>query len=129
MKRNFKKGMMKRILVLLVLVVFLFGIDAFRVFYLQFVQGEELKAKAESQQLSDTEVSSMRGTIYDDEGNVLAQSATVWNIFLDPGNIDSEETRTLVVEKLAEILELDGEEKEELYEKSMKDTRYVVIAE
>lgn len=129
MKINFKKETRKRIVVLLVLVLFFFGIDAFRVGYLQFVRGEELKAKAESQQLYDTEVSAMRGSIYDDEGNVLAQSATVWNIFLDPGNITDETVRSLVVDKLAELLELDEEEKAELDEKSRKDTRYVVVAE
>ncbi len=129
MKINFKKETRKRIVVLLVLVLFFFGIDAFRIGYLQFARGEELKAKAESQQLYDTEVSAMRGSIYDDEGNVLAQSATVWNIFLDPGNITDETVRNLVVDKLAELLELDEEEKAELYEKSQKDTRYVVVAE
>ena len=119
----------KRLLALLVFVLFCFSLDAFRIGYLQFARGEELKAKAESQQLYDTEVSAMRGTIYDAEGNVLAQSATVWNIFLDPGNITNEETRNLVVDKLAEILSLDEEGKAELYEKSAKETRYVVIAE
>ena len=129
MKKNYRKGVLRRMLILLVAVVFLFSVDAFRILYLQVAQGDELSAKAESQQLSDTEVSAMRGTIYDDEGNVLAQSATVWNIFLDPGNIDSEEKRTVVVDKLAEILQLDEEGKQELYEKSQKETRYVVVAE
>jgi stage V sporulation protein D (sporulation-specific penicillin-binding protein) len=129
MEGNFKKGMLKRITILMVAIVFLFGIDAFRILYLQVARGDELSAKAESQQLSDTEVKAMRGSIFDDEGNVLAQSATVWNIFLDPFNIKSEDTRNLIVDKLSEILEFNEKEKDELYEKSKKDSRYVVIAE
>ncbi len=129
MKTNSKKGMLQRILILLICLCFLFGIDAFRVLYLQVVRGDELSAKADSQQLSDTEVSAMRGVIYDEEGNVLAQSATVWNIFLDPKNIDSEDKRTLVVDNLATILSFNDEEKKELLEKSKKDSHYAVIAE
>ena len=129
MIKKIKKMMKNRLFVFLMIISLLFATDAVRIGYLQFARGEELKAKAESQQLSDTEVSAMRGTIYDDEGNILAQSATVWNIFLDPGNINDEETRTVVVDKLAEILAFDEEQKQELYEKSQKDTRYVVIAE
>ncbi len=129
MKTNSKKGMLQRILVLMLCVCFLFGIDAFRVLYLQVARGEELSAKADSQQLSDTEVSAMRGVIYDDEGNVLAQSATVWNIFIDPKNIDSEQKRTLVVDNLSSLLSFDETQKQELLEKSKKDTHYALIAE
>ena len=56
-------------------------------FYLQVLKGDEYAAKAESQQLSDTEIPAMRGTIYDSDGNILAQSATVWTVYLDPLNI------------------------------------------
>jgi stage V sporulation protein D (sporulation-specific penicillin-binding protein) len=126
---EFKKKMLKRMLILALVVVFLFTIDGGRLIYLQLINGDELAAKAESQQLSDTEIQSMRGTIYDSEGNVLAQSATVWNIFIDPSNITSEEKRTLVVDGLADILDFDDEEKADLLEKSKKDTQYVVIAE
>ncbi len=129
MKKNTKKGVLRRMLILLVAVVFLFALDAFRILYLQAARGDELSAKAESQQLYDTEVSAMRGTILDAEGNVLAQSATVWNIFLDPANIKDETTRTFVVDNLAQILSFDEEQKAELLEKSQKETRYVVIAE
>ena len=129
MKTNFKKGMLRRILILLTVVCFLFAIDAFRILYLQVIRGDELSAKAQSQQLLDTEVSAMRGTIYDDSGNVLAQSATVWNIFIDPANIDSEKKRTLVVDNLAKFLKFNEAEKRELLEKSKKDSHYAVISE
>lgn len=125
---DFKKGMLKRILIFAVVITFLFCADGIRVLYLQVVKHDDLAAKAESQQLSDTEVKAMRGTIYDSEGNVLAQSATVWNIFIDPSNINTETKRELVVNTLSEYLGFDEEEKRELYDNSKKDTKYVVVA-
>ena len=129
MKTNFKKGMLKRMLILAAVVVFLFGFDSFRILYLQVVKGDELSAKAESQQLLDTEVSAMRGNIYDDSGNVLAQSATVWNIFIDPLNITTETKRSDVVNGLSQFLGFNAQEKNELLEKSKKQNHYTVIAE
>lgn len=129
MKAEFKKGMTKRILIFAFVIIFCFSIDGVRLFYLQIFKGDELSAKADSQQLSDTEVEAMRGKIYDSDGNVLAQSATVWNIYIDPANITSEEKRQLIINGLSEILSFDDEEKKELEEKTKKDTRYCVIAE
>ncbi|MCR5207622.1 MAG: PASTA domain-containing protein [Eubacterium sp.] len=128
-KRNYRLDMLKRVTVLAVVMLGLFSLNIGRIFYLQTVRGAELSEKADSQQLSDTEVSAMRGTIYDDEGNVLAQSATVWNIYLDPSNITDDETRDFVVENLSRILKLDEKGKAELLEKSKKKTRYAVVAE
>ena len=128
-KKNYRAGMIKRITILTVVILFLFTADAARVLYLQTARGEELSAKADSQQLSDTEVSAMRGVIYDDEGNVLAQSATVWNIYIDPSNITNDETREVVVNKLSEILGFDEKEKKELVEKTKKKSHYAVVAE
>lgn len=128
MASKFKKNMLKRMLTLAIVIAILFGIDAVRIFYITVVKGDEFSAKAESQQLSDTEIEAMRGTIYDCDGNVLAQSATVWDIFLDPSNIDTEEKRTLVTDSLARILKLDEKKKAELVEKSKQKTQYVVVA-
>ena len=129
MKAEFKKDMGKRIVIMAFVIAFLFSVDGARLAYLQLVSGSELAAKAESQQLSDTEIPAMRGTIYDSNGNVLAQSATVWDIYIDPSNIKSEEKRDLVVNGLSDILDFDDEEKSELIEKSKKDTKYAVVAE
>ncbi len=128
MAKEFKKNMRMRILIFVVVIAFLFSLDIVRIIYITGVKGAEYSAKAESQQLSDTEIPAMRGTIYDCDGNVLAQSATVWNIFLDPSNIKDEETRTVVVDNLAKILKLDEKGKEELLQNTKKKTRYVIIA-
>jgi len=76
-----------------------------------FVHGEEYKKAAAGQQLSDITIPANRGTIYDAEGNVLAQSGTVWTVNLAPAQM-KEDQKALVVEKLSEILALDAEEVE-----------------
>ncbi len=145
MKKNTGKKMLKRLLALALVIVFLLGTGVSRVFYLQVVRGEELSQKAESQQLKDTEITAMRGTIYDSEGNVLAQSATVWNIFIDPLAIDieideddtadeiaakqakSEKRRNLIVEKFTELFDYDEKEKAEFIEKTKAENHYTVV--
>lgn len=145
MKQNSSKKMLKRLLAFSLVIVLLLSTGVGRIFYLQIVRGEELSRKAESQQLKDTEISAMRGTIYDSEGNVLAQSATVWNIFLDPLAIDleineddtpekaalkkekSEKRRTLIVDKFTELFGYNEKEKAEFVEKTKQDNHYVVV--
>lgn len=128
MSVSFSKDMAKRISIILAIIVFLFSLDAFRIFYISVVKGDEYSAKAESQQISDSEIPAKRGSILDCEGNVLAQSATTWDIFLDPSNI-TDSKRDLIVDGLSDILDLDDEQKNELREKSQESTMYVVVAE
>ena len=72
-------------------------------FNIQVLNYEKYKAKASSIQLRDTEISPKRGTIYDRNMKVLAQSATVWTVFVSPAeSIDEQNHR--VAEKLSEIL-------------------------
>lgn len=124
---NTNKKMLKRLLILSVAMIFFLTTSGVRVLYLQAVRGEELSQKAESQQLKDTEISAMRGTIYDADGNVLAQSATVWNIYIDPLEIDDEEKRALIVDKFAELFKFDDEQKSELYEKTKAQNHYEIV--
>ena len=124
-----KKNMVNRIFVLCAAIVFLLSIDAARIFYIQIFKGDEYAAKAQSQQLSDTEISAKRGTIYDSDGNILAKSATVWTIYLDPLNIPNDDTRNEIVSKLSELLSYDSKEKEELLEKSKQENHYTVVEE
>lgn len=124
---NTSKKMLKRLFIMSIIIIFLMTASGVRVFYLQTVRGEELAQKAESQQLKDTEISAMRGTIYDSDGNVLAQSATVWNIYLDPLEIGSEEKRELITDEFAKLFEYDDEEKEELYKKTKAQNHYEIV--
>lgn len=87
-----------------------------RVGYLQFVKGDYYSSKAESQQLSDSEIAASRGKIYDANMNVLAQSASVWKVYINPSKINKiddetkrEQVRGIVVSGLSTILDLDEE--------------------
>lgn len=107
------------------LLVFGFGTDIIRLFYLQVVKGEELKTKAESQQLSDTEISADRGIIYDCNYNVLAESASAWLVYVNPSKIKDDAQRKLISTTLAKTLKLD---EKRVYEKiSNSDYSYVKI--
>lgn len=117
---TFRKGLASRVLIIGLVIAFLFTADIGRLFYIQIVKGEEYADKAESQQLSDTEIQAMRGTIYDSDGNILAQSATVWTVFIDPSNI-TDNNRSKIVDYLAGIFSYDEEQKAELLEKSQKE--------
>jgi len=77
--------------------------------YRSLITGQDLKVKASEQQLSDISIPANRGTIYDANMNVLAQSATVWNVQLSPYEIKEHNTETKeeLIKDLCELLELE----------------------
>ena len=118
--------MLKRIRIMAVVIIFLMTTTVARVFYLTIVRGEELSEKAETQQLKDTEITAMRGTIYDSNGNVLAQSASVWNVFIDPLNIKDKQ-RDLIVDEFANLFGYDADEKKEFYDRTTHQNHYELV--
>ena len=71
-----------------------------RIGYIQFVQGSELQSMAYTQQTLNRKINPKRGTIYDGTGkNILAVSASVETVTVNPGNIKKEDK-----EKVANIL-------------------------
>lgn len=118
--------MLKRILIMAVVIIFLMTTTVARVFYLTIVRGEELSEKAETQQLKDTEITAMRGTIYDSNSNVLAQSASVWNVFIDPLNIKDKQ-RDLIVDEFANLFGYDADEKKEFYDRTNHQNHYELV--
>lgn len=113
-----------RTFIVLSVIMLLFGVVISRIAYLQIVQGESLQKSALNQQVRELEISAKRGSIYDTNGKVLAQSATVWNIILAPIYIKDDTEREYIVENLARILDLD---KDDLLEKSKKKSYYITI--
>lgn len=119
----------KRTVWLLIIILAVgFGAVITRLAFLQLVQGEELQRRAVEQQMSDTPISAKRGTIYDTNGKILAQSASVWRVVMAPANFDSgeegDEQRAYVAKRLAEILNLD---EAELLEDTKQNTYYVSV--
>ena len=71
----------------------IFGVALFvplfvQLYRLQIVQHEELQQRAMDQQTLDQSVSAARGAITDRNGNVMALSATVYNVILSPRDLD-----------------------------------------
>ena len=106
----------KRIRVCTSFLISLLFLLIIRIGFLQFIQGSELKEKAYKQQTVNKLVSAKRGNILDSTGKVLATSAQVDTVSINPTKIKgktSEETKSKK-EKLAkafsEIFELDYEE-------------------
>lgn len=90
-----------------------------------FVKGEEYRAEAESQQMSDTVVAAPRGTIYDCNMNVLAQSASAWLCCATPSNINKDETRQNIAKFLSDTFSIDYDTV--LKKLSNTESRYEII--
>ncbi len=103
----------------IVLAVFVVGLIG-RLGYLTIIKGDEYRRLAEDQQYNDSVLSSLRGTIYDSEMNVLAQTASVWRIQINPSKIEDEAEMGVVVDGLSSILELDAVKLREKIEKNKK---------
>lgn len=78
-------------------------------FWLQIVKGEEYRLKAERNQLSDTIVNAHRGTIYDSNMKIIAQSASAWLVYINPSKITTDEQKSLLVNYFTENFELNAE--------------------
>ena len=113
---------------LIIILAIGFGAVIARLGFLQLVQGEELQRRAIDQQLSDTLISAKRGTIYDSNGEILAQSASVWRVVMAPAYFDDgpegNVQREFVASELSRILGLD---KNELLEDTKLNTFYVSV--
>ena len=106
MQNNILK-LKKRMIVILIGVIVSSIILIGHTAYIQFVQGEELQAKAYGQQSSKRTITASRGTIYDRSGEiVLAKSSTVETVTVNPVNIASE-NKEKVARILSDIFELD----------------------
>ena len=121
-----KKMWRKALLVMAVMVLVGFGAAACNLFYWQIVRGEEMRTAALDQSLASTSLPAMRGTIYDATGTkVLAQSASVWTVVLEPAYLyDDEDLRRTVSNGLAPILGLDAED---IYEKTGDGSSYYTV--
>lgn len=109
MKKTGSSQTRRRIVAILVCFsVFGFAVLIGRLFLIQIVHGEAYQARAAQQQTRSTSLGAKRGTIYDTNGTVLAQSATVWNVCLNPSDIN-QETIKKDAEELAKILDIKPE--------------------
>ena len=99
-----KKRMRNILFIIFIIIAVLIG----RLGYIQLIDGKNLSALAYEQQTLDRYINPKRGTIYDCNGTVLAQSSTVETVTVNPGNIKKEDKET-VAKKLTEIFDLNYE--------------------
>lgn len=116
--------MKKRSLILLALLVLLLAALVVRIGYWQLIRGNEMKEAVLRQQTGQTAINAGRGTIYDRNQKVLAESATVNTVVCNPQQIKKDGGASIVASALSEILGMD---KEEILDKITKNNQFQYI--
>ncbi len=121
MKRTYL-GARRAVLGLYIVFVALLVVVGCRLTYLTLIKGDDLRIRAEDQQYRGETLPSKRGTIYDAKMNVLAQSADVWRIIINPIKINDPdkteaENRERFEKVISGIVDILGLEEEALRKK------------
>lgn len=130
------KSMKKRMygFIIPVFIVFIFWIIGHMVKY-SIMDAESLQKMANQKQFGSITIHANRGSIYDRNGNILAQSATVYNIIMDPagyrddvenGKCDKK-TLNLLAGKMKELMGVDPADIFEKSEVSGAGEKYQVL--
>ena len=105
-----------------------YGVLVYQLYVWQVRDAESYRAEAVTQQLKDTTLPAVRGSIYSANGKLLAKSSTVWNIVADPSSVlksgATEAQIRTAAEHIAELLD-DGTTVDTVYKAltaSNKDT-------
>lgn len=101
-----------------------------RLIKLQFVDHSYYQQKALAQQLSVTTITANRGTIYDRNLKPLAQSATVWDIYVSPSYIKSDKSGTAAQKRqklAADLSKILGLDEKSTLQKLSQNSNYVVL--
>ena len=111
-----------------VFILVCYGVLVYQLYVWQVRDAESYRAEAVTQQLKDTTLPAVRGSIYSANGKLLAKSSTVWNIVADPSSIlksgATEDQIRTAAEHIAELLG-DGTTADTVYKAltaSNKDT-------
>ena len=97
--------------IVLVLLLFLAGYITAVLYNTAVVKSEYYRSKANSQQLKKYTITANRGTIYDRNNKILAQSTTVWDIVISPKSIEEndKDKKELICKTLSKLLDVDYE--------------------
>ncbi len=106
------KEILSRTLILMVVCgVFSFVVLGCRLYIIQIRDHAIYQSGAIEQQVRETTINASRGTIYDRNMNVLAQSATVETVYISPAEmIQYEEDKSMIASGLSEILGVEYDE-------------------
>lgn len=113
---------------MIVFILGCYGVLVYQLYVWQVRDAESYRAEAVTQQLKDTTLPAVRGSIYSANGKLLAKSSTVWNIVADPSSVlksgATEAQIRTAAEHIAELLD-DGTTADTVYNAltaSNKDT-------
>ena len=103
-QKNVKKSILVRVrLVFLIGVLFAFAI-AYRIIHIQYVDGDEWRAKSNS--FTKKEIKANRGNIYADDGSLLATSLPLYRLGFDPSVSRKDKKLSEIFEKGVDSLAL-----------------------
>lgn len=114
----------KKTIFMVCIVIALLALLVLRVAYWQIIKGDELSSKAKAQQQGSSIVTASRGDIYDRNGKVLAESATVNTLICNPKDIEADGDSKIIAARLAPVLDMD---QNEILKIITKNSRYQVI--
>lgn len=108
-RKNVKSVKSRNLLICMLIIFAILLLLILRLAYLQFIKGSDLKEAANRQQSTNRVISAKRGNIYDSTGKLLAASASVDTVSINPSKI-KKENKEKVAKAFSEIFELDYEE-------------------
>lgn len=117
-KNNIYKAKKRLSFIMILILILGFGGVTFRLAYIQIVKHNEYKTMVKKQYMTITKLKPQRGMIYDRNMNVLAKSASVWNVVISPKTFKDEKQKEVAVEGLSSLLDVEKNKIETLLKKS-----------
>lgn len=127
-----KKGILNKLYVIVVLMTLFFVVIIFRLFKLQYVEGDKYRKLSEEKTVKNDTIFANRGNVYAADGNLLATSMSKFTIRMDVVSVDSEvfeKNIRALSESLSELLGKPAS----YYQKKLRNAkkrrnRYLLIA-
>lgn len=119
---------MKRCSLIVMACIFVLAIALVcNIFKISVIDNEKYQKLANNNQFNSITISANRGSIYSSDGSILAQSATVFKVYIDPKNFkkNDEDKKDITVDFLAETLDLD--EKTIIDKMNNENSQYQVL--
>lgn len=114
----------RKTLIIVAVIIAALAALVLRVAYWQIIRGGELSDKAKAQQQGSSIITASRGNIYDRNGKVLAESASVNTLICNPEDIKEDGDAEVIAARLSPVINM---EQDKIMNLITKDSRYQVI--
>ncbi len=81
-----------------------------RSFYLQVIQGNELKARADNNSVAVIPITASRGIIFDAKGKQLVENVASTDLILDPATLPSEDNESILTDSLPKLAAISSQD-------------------